>query len=203
MLAVRFVSTKLYSTCSLSSCALSPHYGQLSQQRCPSDLPLAKLFPVSVAAYYIIATLSHLFFIAVTFAGFLICGMVLCSSIESAHDILLGFVVSLTGRIAATYHVPFPVIVRSSLWVDVHTVNLFLISSLNSGMWGCIPMIFLRSTVALLWTAISVVQVSKLSVLLCCWLWRVIHPSGWRFSWEYDLGHLAQIPDLESSACIG
>ena len=27
-----------------------------------------------------------------------------------------------------------------------------------SGMWGCVPMIFLRSTVALMWTAISVVQ---------------------------------------------
>jgi len=63
--------------------------------------------------------------IPITFAGFLLCG----------------FVVSLTGRLAATYHVPFPVIVRSSF-----------------GMWGCIPMIFLRSTVALMWTAISVVQ---------------------------------------------
>ncbi|KIM73717.1 hypothetical protein PILCRDRAFT_828851 [Piloderma croceum F 1598] len=63
--------------------------------------------------------------IPITFAGFFLCG----------------FVVSLTGRIAATYHVPFPVIVRSSF-----------------GMWGCIPMIFLRSTVALMWTAISVVQ---------------------------------------------
>jgi hypothetical protein len=28
----------------------------------------------------------------------------------------------------------------------------------SSGMWGCIPMILLRSTVALMWTAISVVQ---------------------------------------------
>jgi cytosine/uracil/thiamine/allantoin permease len=41
--------------------------------------------------------------IPLTFAGFLICG----------------FVVSLTGKIAATYHVPFPVIVRSSLYVPV------------------------------------------------------------------------------------
>jgi len=40
--------------------------------------------------------------IPLTFAGFLICG----------------FVVSLTGKIAATYHVPFPVIARSSLYVD-------------------------------------------------------------------------------------
>lgn len=32
----------------------------------------------------------------------------------------LGFVVSLTGYIAATYHVPFPVIVRSSLFVNIH-----------------------------------------------------------------------------------
>ncbi|KIM37909.1 hypothetical protein M413DRAFT_30565 [Hebeloma cylindrosporum] len=63
--------------------------------------------------------------IPITFAGFFICGIV----------------ISLTGRIAATYHVPFPVIVRASF-----------------GTWGCIPMIFLRSTVALLWTAISVVQ---------------------------------------------
>jgi NCS1 family nucleobase:cation symporter-1 len=63
--------------------------------------------------------------IPITFAGFFLCGIV----------------VSLTGRIAATYHVPFPVIARASF-----------------GMWGCIPMIFLRSTVALLWTAISVVQ---------------------------------------------
>lgn len=39
--------------------------------------------------------------IPLTFAGFFICG----------------FVVSLTGKIAATYHVPFPVIVRSSLYV--------------------------------------------------------------------------------------
>jgi len=37
--------------------------------------------------------------IPLTFAGFFICG----------------FVVSLTGKIAATYHVPFPVIARSSL----------------------------------------------------------------------------------------
>ena len=73
----------------------------------------------------------------------------------------IGFVVSLTGKIAATYHVPFPVIARVSLCVDLlvnpcHSVSLLP----NSGMWGCIPMIFLRSTVALLWTAISVVQVN-------------------------------------------
>jgi cytosine/uracil/thiamine/allantoin permease len=41
--------------------------------------------------------------IPLTFAGFFICG----------------FVVSLTGKIAATYHVPFPVIARSSLYVPV------------------------------------------------------------------------------------
>ena len=35
-----------------------------------------------------------------------------------------GVVVSLTGRIAATYHVPFPVIVRSSLYVDVHIIAI-------------------------------------------------------------------------------
>src|SRR5882762_5113495 len=38
--------------------------------------------------------------------------------------------------------------------------SIMLISLSNSGMWGCVPMIFLRSTVALMWTAISVVQVS-------------------------------------------
>lgn len=79
-----------------------------------------------------------------TFFGFFICGIV----------------VALTGRIAATYHVSFPVITRTSF-----------------GMYGCIPMqafplplrppqadspiprrILIRSTVALLWTAISIVQ---------------------------------------------
>jgi NCS1 family nucleobase:cation symporter-1 len=41
--------------------------------------------------------------IPINFTGFLICG----------------FVVSLTGKIAVTYHVPFPVILRSSLYVPV------------------------------------------------------------------------------------
>jgi NCS1 family nucleobase:cation symporter-1 len=72
-----------------------------------------------------------------------------------------GIVVSLTGRIAATYHIPFPVIARASLCVNCH-ITLPSSSNLHSGMWGCMPMIFLRSTVALLWTAISVVQVCTL-----------------------------------------
>jgi len=83
--------------------------------------------------------------IPLTFAGFLICG----------------FVVSLTGKIAATYHVPFPVIARSSLYVDSfysYACHLIFSQFFFSGMWGCVPMIFLRSTVALMWTAISVVQ---------------------------------------------
>ncbi|KAM0753513.1 hypothetical protein T439DRAFT_345959 [Meredithblackwellia eburnea MCA 4105] len=63
--------------------------------------------------------------VPITFFGFFICGIA----------------VALNGRIAATYHVPFPVIARTSF-----------------GMWGCIPMIFIRSTVALMWTAISIVQ---------------------------------------------
>jgi hypothetical protein len=74
-----------------------------------------------------------------------------------------------------------------------------------SGMWGCIPMIFIRTTVALLWTAISVVQVSTAHFFLVSYSFPkrpICFPLGWRFPREYDLGYLAQIPDLESSSCV-
>jgi len=63
--------------------------------------------------------------IPITFFGFLI----------------ISFVLSATGRIAAIYHVPFPVLARTCF-----------------GMYGAIPAICIRSTVAMLWTAITIVQ---------------------------------------------
>lgn len=54
---------------------------------------------------------------------------------------ICGIVVALNGRIAAIYHIPFCIIARSSF-----------------GPWGSMFMIFIRSTVAMMWTSISVVQ---------------------------------------------
>jgi len=65
-------------------------------------------------------------------------------------------------------------------------------------------MILLRSTVALLWTAISVVQVSSLLHIVVSLAFKITCPLlGRRFLGKYDLCHLAQIPELESSPCVG
>jgi nucleobase:cation symporter-1, NCS1 family len=63
--------------------------------------------------------------IPIVFFGFLICSVV----------------ITLTGKMGATYHVPFPVICRSVF-----------------GMYGSYPMICIRSFVAMMWTAILTVQ---------------------------------------------
>ncbi|ORY17819.1 permease for cytosine/purines, uracil, thiamine, allantoin-domain-containing protein [Clohesyomyces aquaticus] len=63
--------------------------------------------------------------IPIVFFGFLICSVV----------------ITLTGKMGATYHVPFPVIVRSIF-----------------GMYGSFPAICIRAFVALMWTAILTVQ---------------------------------------------
>jgi cytosine/uracil/thiamine/allantoin permease len=63
--------------------------------------------------------------IPIVFFGFLICSVV----------------VTLTGKMGATYSIPFPVIVRSIF-----------------GMYGSLPAICIRAFVALMWTAILTVQ---------------------------------------------
>ncbi|KAF2473516.1 uncharacterized protein BDR25DRAFT_333038 [Lindgomyces ingoldianus] len=63
--------------------------------------------------------------IPIVFFGFLICSVV----------------ITLTGKMGSTYHVPFPVIVRSVF-----------------GMYGSFPAICIRAFVALMWTAILTVQ---------------------------------------------
>jgi NCS1 family nucleobase:cation symporter-1 len=63
--------------------------------------------------------------IPIVFFGFAICSVV----------------ITLTGKMGATYHVPFPVIVRSMF-----------------GMYGSFPAICIRAFVALMWTAILTVQ---------------------------------------------
>jgi nucleobase:cation symporter-1, NCS1 family len=63
--------------------------------------------------------------IPIVFFGFLICS----------------FVVTATGKMGATYAIPFPVIVRSIF-----------------GMYGSFPAICIRAFVALMWTAILTVQ---------------------------------------------
>lgn len=63
--------------------------------------------------------------IPIVFFGFLICSVV----------------ITLTGKMGATYNVPFPVIVRSIF-----------------GMYGSFPAICIRAFVALMWTAILTVQ---------------------------------------------
>ncbi|KZO89551.1 hypothetical protein CALVIDRAFT_603570 [Calocera viscosa TUFC12733] len=55
--------------------------------------------------------------------------------------LICGYVVGLNGRTAAIYRVPYAVILRSSF-----------------GVWGCIPAIIVRAFVAMMWTAITVVQ---------------------------------------------
>ena len=57
------------------------------------------------------------------------------------------------------FHFPLSLarLCMSILSVCMHASELSL-NFFSSGMWGCVPMIFLRSTVALMWTAISVVQ---------------------------------------------
>jgi NCS1 family nucleobase:cation symporter-1 len=63
--------------------------------------------------------------IPIVFFGFCICSVV----------------ITLTGRMGATYHIPYPVIVRSSF-----------------GMLGSYPAICIRAFVAMMWTAILCVQ---------------------------------------------
>ena len=63
--------------------------------------------------------------IPIVFFGFSICSVV----------------VALTGKMGATYSIPFPVIMRSVF-----------------GMYGSLPAIFIRAFVALMWTAILTVQ---------------------------------------------
>jgi nucleobase:cation symporter-1, NCS1 family len=63
--------------------------------------------------------------IPITFFGFLICSVV----------------VTLTGKMGATYSISYPVIVRSSY-----------------GFYGSLPAICIRAFVALMWTAILTVQ---------------------------------------------
>jgi len=63
--------------------------------------------------------------IPIVFCGFLICSVV----------------VTLTGKMGATYSISYPVIVRSSF-----------------GMYGSLPAICIRAFVALMWTAILTVQ---------------------------------------------
>jgi NCS1 family nucleobase:cation symporter-1 len=63
--------------------------------------------------------------IPIVFFGFLICS----------------FVITATGKMGATYAVPYPVIVRSVF-----------------GMYGSYPAICIRAFVALMWTAILTVQ---------------------------------------------
>ncbi|KAK4939423.1 hypothetical protein LTR10_020320 [Elasticomyces elasticus] len=63
--------------------------------------------------------------IPITFCGFLLCSGAL----------------TLTGKIGATYHIPFPVLVRSIF-----------------GMYGSYPVIVLRAFVAAMWTALLCVQ---------------------------------------------
>jgi NCS1 family nucleobase:cation symporter-1 len=66
--------------------------------------------------------------IPIVFFGFAICSVV----------------ITLTGKMGATYHVPFPVIVRSMF-----------------GMYGSFPAICIRAFVALMWTAILCVQAGE------------------------------------------
>ncbi|KAF2687403.1 hypothetical protein K458DRAFT_333812 [Lentithecium fluviatile CBS 122367] len=63
--------------------------------------------------------------IPIVFFGFAICSVV----------------ITLTGKMGATYHVPFPVVIRSMF-----------------GMYGSFPAICIRAFVALMWTAILTVQ---------------------------------------------
>jgi len=63
--------------------------------------------------------------IPIVFFGFAICSLVITA----------------TGKMGATYHVPYPVVIRSMF-----------------GMWGSYPMICLRAFVAAMWTAILCVQ---------------------------------------------
>src|SRR6516164_1560230 len=65
---------------------------------------------------------------------------------ETIPIVFFGFcicscVITLTGRMGATYHIPYPVIVRSSF-----------------GMLGSYPAICIRAFVAMMWTAILCVQ---------------------------------------------
>ncbi|KAI9751007.1 MAG: hypothetical protein M4579_006217 [Chaenotheca gracillima] len=71
--------------------------------------------------------------IPITFCGFLV----------------ISCIITLTGKIGATYNIPFPVLVRSSF-----------------GMYGSYVAIIIRSFVAAMWTAILCVQAS--AFLQCC-----------------------------------
>lgn len=65
---------------------------------------------------------------------------------ETIPIVFIGFsicsaVVVLTGKMGATYSIPFPVVIRSSF-----------------GMYGSLPAICIRAFVAMMWTAILTVQ---------------------------------------------
>lgn len=183
--------------------------GRPSQLPCLSDSLPVKSSPVSLVTCHIALTYSNTILIAVTFAGFFICGVL--HPLPLRYNPILIWSRSRYRRQSHGFHrchisCPVPrncqgLVVRESLLLLF--VPGKLTSASISGMWGCIPMIFLRSTVALLWTAISVVQVSirllcPLSIYFIYWLIL-----GRRFPWEYDFCYLAQIPDLESSSRIG
>lgn len=76
--------------------------------------------------------------VPITFFGFLICSLVITA----------------TGKMGATYAVPFPVIVRSIF-----------------GMYGSYPIICIRSFVALMWTAILTVQAGMFLQLMIEAIW--------------------------------
>lgn len=159
-------------------------------------------------ASHFIPTSSDIVLVTVTFAGFFICGMLLF------YNITIRWLRSICPRYRRQSHwfhrchlsCPIPrhcqkFIVRGFLFISLSCQSK---ASSNSGMWGCIPMIFLRSTVALLWTAISVVQVSKcLHIIVILSLDTYYLLLGWGFPREYDFCYLAQISDLESSSRVG
>ncbi|KAI9765126.1 MAG: hypothetical protein M1840_007833 [Geoglossum simile] len=98
--------------------------------------------------------------IPIVFFGFLICSVV----------------ITLTGRMGATYNIPYPVIVRSIF-----------------GMYGSYPMICIRAFVAMMWTAILCVQAGDF--LGCCI--EAIWPSFKNFP-----NHLPEGANITSSGLL-
>ncbi|KAF2743378.1 hypothetical protein M011DRAFT_451186 [Sporormia fimetaria CBS 119925] len=98
--------------------------------------------------------------IPIVFFGFAICSVV----------------ITLTGKMGATYNVPFPVIIRSIF-----------------GMYGSFPAICIRAFVALMWTAILTVQAGNF-LQRCI---EAIWPSFIHFP-----NHLPQSAGIESAALL-
>jgi len=98
--------------------------------------------------------------IPIVFFGFLICSVV----------------ITLTGKMGATYNIPYPVIVRSIF-----------------GMYGSYPMICIRAFVAMMWTAILCVQAGDF--LGCCL--EAIWPSFKNFP-----NHLPENANITSSGLL-